>query len=289
MAIRGIYTAASGMLVQQNRLDIVSNNLANATTTGYKRDTSIDKAFPDMLLRRMEMHTVKFPYNEIPSIGAIDKAPVIGKLGTGVEQNEVFTIFEQGPLRVTNNSFDVALHGNGFFVVETPQGQQRYTRNGNFIIGTGNLLMTKEGYPVLGEKGYIRVQENNYRIDKQGRIFVNADLRDPVNGFVDVRENDWKGEVQLDEFKIATFEFPRYLKKQGDSLWNNTEYSGTQSFLSSDGDARPVFHQGYVEASNVNPIREMVSMIEVQRSYEASQKAIQTHDNATNRLLSLQT
>lgn len=286
MASRGVYTAATGMLVQQYRMDVISNNLANATTTGYKRDESIDKAFPDMLLRRMEKHTVNFPFNNVPTTGSIDKAPVVGKVGTGVEQNEIFTVFEQGPLRTTDNPLDAAISGDGFFVVDTPNGE-RFTRNGNFIIGNGNILMTKEGYPVLGEKGYIRVQDNNVRIDNEGRIMVNANLRDPVSNFVDARENDWTGEVELDRFKISTFDFPRYLQKQGDSLWVDTQYSGAPMALSVDNAQRPVFHQGVLEASNVNPVREMVQMIEVQRAYEASKKAVDSQDGDTEKLLSM--
>ncbi len=169
MGVQGIYTAASGMLAQQYRLDAISNNLANAVTTGFKREESIDKAFPEMLIRRMEEHVVKFPYNTIPSVGSIDKAPVVGKVGTGVEQNELFTVFEQGPLQVTENPLDIAISGEGFFIVDTPEGE-RYTRNGNYIIGNGNILMTKEGFPILGENGYIRVQKNNFRVDEQGRV-----------------------------------------------------------------------------------------------------------------------
>lgn len=279
-----MYTAASGMLAQQFRLDTISNNLANALTTGYKRDESIDKAFPELLIRRTDEHTVKFPYRIRPSVGSIDKAPVIGTLGTGVEQNEIFTVQEQGSLRETNNPADIALHGNGFFVVDTPHGE-RYTRNGNFILGEGNILMTKEGYPLVAEKGFLRLQTNNFRIDEHGRVFVNQDLRNPEGRFIDNTENGWEGEAILDQLKLVDFEFPRYLQKQGNSLYNYTEFAGEMYEL--DDQSKPVVHQRFIEASNVEPIRQMVEMIEVNRAYEAGQKMIQSSDESTNLLLSI--
>ena len=117
--LRGIYTGASGMVAQMHRMDVLSNNLANVDVTGYKRDTSISKAFPEMLIRRINDNGVyKFPF------GSVEVAPVVGKLGTGVEYNELFTVFEQGALKETSNPFDLALDGDGFFAVETPNGER---------------------------------------------------------------------------------------------------------------------------------------------------------------------
>lgn len=282
--VQGMYTAASGMLAQQHRLDAISNNLANAVTSGYKRDESIDKSFPELLLRKTDTEIVKFPYRMRPSIGSIDKSPVVGKLGTGVEQNEIYTVHEQGPIHETGNPADVALHGDGFFAVDTPYGE-RYTRNGNFIIGNGNMLMTKEGYPVLGENGYIRLQTNNFKIDEKGRIFVNADYLGSIGNFVDNDENDWQNTVLMDNLKLVDFENKRYLQKQGNSLYNATEYSGEGRLL--EDREKPVVNQRFLEASNVEPIRQMVEMIEVNRAYEAGQKAIRSSDESTNRLLSI--
>ena len=283
--VQGMYTASSGMLVQQYRLETISNNLSNALTTGYKRDVSIDKAFPEMLLRRRDEHTVKFPYRMRPSTGSIDKSPVVGKLGTGVEQNEIFTVQAQGSLIETNNPADIAISGEGFFVVDTPHGE-RYTRNGNFIIGGGNILMTKEGYPVVGENGYLRLQHNNFKVDESGRVVVNQNLANSEFPFVDTDENSWEGESIIDQLKLVDFEFPRYLQKQGNSLYNYTEYVGELYNLERDIE-RPGIEQGFLESSNVEPIRQMVEMIEVNRAYEAGQKAMQSADESTNRLLSI--
>lgn len=284
--VRGIYTAASGMITQQQRLDVISNNLANAVTTGYKREQSIDKSFPTLLIRSMGTYQTKFPLGVRPSVGSIDKNTVVGTLGTGVEQNEIYTVFTQGALEETGNPADIALSGKGFFVVDSPYGE-RYTRNGNFIIGNGNILMTKEGFPLLGEEGYIRVQRNNFKVNERGEVLVNADLRDPVENFVDIGENDWAQPVVLDSIRIVDFEFERYLRKQGDSLYTSNEYSGAAAAMQTE--LRPKVVQGYVEASNVEPIRQMVEMIEVNRAYEAGQKVLQSSDQSTDRLLSIRT
>ncbi len=171
--IRGMYTSASGMMAQQWRMDAVSNNLANVDTTGYKEDQAVHKAFPQLLLRRMNTNIVSLPISgENPVLGSMDKAPVIGKLGTGVEVNEIFTVFTQGAFQESGNPFDLALEGEGFFVVETPYGE-RLTRNGSFHIGPEGLLVTKEGYPVLGEDGPIQLKLNNFIVNQDGVIFYN--------------------------------------------------------------------------------------------------------------------
>ena len=137
--IRGWYTAVSGMRAQQWRLDAVGNNLANVNTDGYKREQAAFKAFPELLLRRMKDDGVY-----LHPFGSADAAPIIGRLGTGVELNELYVDFEQGALKETESDFDVALDGKGFFAVSTPWGE-RYTRNGSFQLGKEGFLETKEG------------------------------------------------------------------------------------------------------------------------------------------------
>ena len=122
--LRGIYTGASGMIAQDARMDAIANNLANVDQTGYKKDLTLFKAFPDMLLRRINDDGLG-----ITPAGSYDTMPIVGKLGTGVEVNEVYTQFDQGSLQSTENNFDLALEGQGFFTVMTERGE-RYTRNG---------------------------------------------------------------------------------------------------------------------------------------------------------------
>lgn len=275
--IRGWYTGASGMAAQQVRLDAIANNLANIDTDGYKRDVTVSKAFAQLLLRRMDDDGVY-----IHPLGSGDLAPMIGKIGTGVEANEVFTELEQGSLKGTDSDFDLALDGKGFLCVSTPQGE-RYTRNGSFILGKEGFLETKEGYPVLGESGPIRVKENNFQVDKDGRVWVNAAFQDDPLDLVGREQNDWQDTVLLDTIKIVDFETVRYLAKQGSSLWRETEESGPAEIIS--GQARPSVLQGFTEASNVNPVTEMVRMIEVNRAYEANQKTIQSEDASLGKLI----
>lgn len=270
--LRGIYTGASGMIAQQARLDVVSNNLANVDKTGFKKDLAVFKAFPDMLIRRVSDNGLG-----VTPAGSYDTMPYVGKLGTGVEVNEVYTDFDQGSLQRTENNFDFALEGRGFLTVKTERGE-RYTRNGSFTINQDGILMTHNGYPVMGENGIIRVQHNNFIVNERGEIMVNAAI-DP-NAVVGMADNDWSQPVVLDRLKLADFEKIRELKKEGDSLWKETEYSGPPI---QPGNLKVI--QGFLEKSNVNMIREMVDMIEVQRSYEANQKAVQTHDTELGRLI----
>ena len=160
--IRGWYIGSSGMNAQQNRLDTIANNLANVDTAGFKRDETSTKTFSELLLRRTEADGVyKTPF------GSADAAPIIGKIGLGVETNENYTVFEQGSFRGTNTNTDIALAGEGFFVVDTPNGE-RYTRNGNFILGKEGILLTKDGYPLLGENGEIRVPDDKFTVNEDG-------------------------------------------------------------------------------------------------------------------------
>ncbi len=255
--IRGWYTGASGMNAQQNRLDAIANNLANVDTAGYKRDVAVSKSFPELLLRRTEADGV---YNT--PFGSADAAPVIGKLGLGVETNENYTEFEQGSFRATQTSEDLALSGEGFFAVQTPDGE-RYTRNGNFMIGKEGILETKDGYPLLGENGPIHVKDDKFIVRQDGMIYA-------------------KNNELIDRVKVVRFDNERYLKKMGNSLWNSNEITGDAHIA--EGNERPRMLQGYMETSNVNVVNEMVKMIEVNRAYEANQKTIQSEDSMMSTL-----
>lgn len=251
--IRGWYIGASGMAAQQNRLDAIANNLANVDTAGYKRDITVQKSFSELLLRRADFDGVY----TIPS-GSADAAPIIGKLGLGVETNENYKDFTQGSFRATSSNTDMALGGEGFFAVQTPDGE-RYTRNGNFMIGKEGILETKEGYPVLGENGIIHVTDDSFKVSEDGMLYA-SDTSDII-----------------DRFKIVRFDNERYLKKQGSSLYQTNDISGLAHVA--EGDERPRIIQGYMETSNVNVVNEMVQMIEVNRAYEANQKTISSQDS----------
>lgn len=272
--LRGIYTGAAGMIAQQARMDVVANNLANVDQTGFKKDLTLFKAFPDMLIRRINDDGLG-----ITTAGSYDTMPFVGKLGTGVEVNEVYTQFDQGSLQRTENTLDLALEGRGFFTVNTERGE-RYTRDGAFTINQEGIIVTHTGYPLMGENGPIRVQENNFIINERGEVIVNAgmslDPRDPVS----MASNDWSQPVVIDRLKLADFENIRELKKEGATLYRETEFSGPALPA---GEIKVI--QGFLEKSNVSAVREMVDMIEVQRSYEANQKTIHTHDQTLGKLI----
>lgn len=273
--IRGIYTGAIGMIAQEARMDVVANNLANADKTAFKRDLTVFKAFPDMIIRRINDDGVG-----MTPAGSYDSMPFVGKLGTGVEVNEVYTQFEQGSLQRTENHFDLALEGRGFFTVLTERGE-RYTRSGAFTINQEGVLVNQSGYPVLGENGIIRVQENNFTINERGEILVNNALSLDPRDVVGMANNSWEEPVVIDRLKIVDFENIREIKKEGESLYRETEFSGPP--LPPAGELKVL--QGFLEKSNVNIIREMVDMIEVQRAYEANQKTIATHDQTVGKLI----
>jgi flagellar basal-body rod protein FlgG len=248
--VRGLYTGASGMIAQMKRIDVLSNNLANVNTPSFKRDSTIMKAFPEMLMRRINDDGVR-----VLPIGSYDLMPVIGKMGTGVE---------------------VSLEGEGFFSVATPEGE-RYTRNGSFLIDRDGFLVTKDGYQVLGENGPIQLKKNNFIVDEDGNVFENAEYSEDPSRLVSMEENEWNETVLVDRLKIVNFPKIRFIKKVGDSLYRETEHS-EESFIIEEG--RPKVYQGFLETSNVNPVIEMVNLIEVHRNYDANQKMIQAHDSA---------
>ena len=275
--IRGIFTSASGMKVMQSKLDIISNNLANVDKTGYKRDLAIMKAFPDIQVRRqMDDGLVVFP------LGSYDKMPFVGRLGTGVELNESYTVYSQGNLKETNNDFDFALDGKGFFTIETEKGE-RYTRNGTFTIDKDSYLVTKDGLKVLSEIGYIHIKKNNFIIDKQGNIYQNGEYAQDPERLVQKDENEWRDLEFIGRLKIVRFPRERELRREGNSMYYEDEFTG-QAYIAEENE-RPKVLQGFLESANVNPVTEMVQMIEVQRNYEANQKAILSHDQLLNKVI----
>lgn len=275
--IPGLYTGASGMKAQLHRMEALSNNLANVDVTGYKRDISVSKAFPEMLIRRTNDNGVyKFPF------GSSDVAPVVGKIGSGVEYNESFTVFQQGELQQTDNPFDVALDGEGFFSIETPRGE-RYSRNGSFHLSKEGVLVTKDGLPVLGEEGIIRIKKNNFVVDQKGNVYQNATFSGDPERLVSMEENEWENLELVDTLKVVNFDRPRFMKKEGSSMWTKTDESGEIRAAALGSETK--VEQGFLENSNVNPVTEMVRMIEVNRAYEANQKTITTQDNLSGTLI----
>ena len=156
--------------------------------------------------------------------------PIVGKLGMGVEFNENFTHFEQGPAQKTDNPFDFMLndqqHANpSFFVVLTDRGE-RLTRNGSFILNKDGNLVTPQGFPLMGEKGPIQVVKHNVLIREDGEIWINADIGNEPEAGASEKNNAWQNPEVLDKIKIRTVEFPREIRKEGDSFYTTTPESG---------------------------------------------------------------
>lgn len=181
--IRGIYTAASGMVAETTRTDTIANNLANGNTTGYKKDVAISKDFASILIRR---------------INDGQDAPTIGKLGLGAMIDEVATIHTTGAMHPTGNSLDFAVDGKGYFAVETPAGM-RFTRNGSFTRNAQGELVTSEGQRVLGQNGVIRIPDGQVTVDETGRLTVDG--------------------VNAGQLRVVEFANERELIKEGASLY----------------------------------------------------------------------
>ncbi|MEG6585105.1 flagellar basal-body rod protein FlgF [Dendrosporobacter sp. 1207_IL3150] len=185
--IRGLYTAASGMVAESIRTDATANNLANVNTAGFKKDTAVNKEFGEMLLHRI-------------NDGA--DASTVGYLGRGTFVDEVATIHTQGSMRHTGNDFDLAINGKGFFAVETDAGV-RYTRNGTFSKNIVGELITNEGHKVLGQNGPIRINGNKFTVGEDGRVLVDG--------------------VESGRLQVVEFENEKQLVKEGASLYSAGE------------------------------------------------------------------
>ena len=244
--IRGLYTAGAGMMAQMARQDAVANNMANVNTSGYKKQIAVTRAFPDMIISRLG-ETEKNSRNELEP-AAVEK---IGGLGTGVAIDKIYSDFSRGNITKTDNNTDMAINSNGYFAVQTPQGE-RYTRNGQFKINSEGVLTTNQGYPVLDNSNQPISIEGDFIVDEMGNISVN-------------------GEV-LAQLKIVSFDNPQYLEREGDNLLNGQQAVNLE---------RPGLLQGYIEASNVNAVKEMVELINVVRAYESMQKVVQSEDEVT--------
>ncbi|MFW6211081.1 MAG: flagellar hook-basal body protein [bacterium] len=165
--ISGLFTAASGLIAQTEQQDVISNNLANVNTTGYKKDTALYVSFPEMFLHRINDEKTTTPG------GMFEVLSPIGKVGKGVQLRSDGVrpaITQEGAFTETERPLDLSIKGNGMFVIDTPQGI-RYTRDGNFSLDAENRLVTQNGNVVMGHAGEIILEGTNIHIDEGGRVF----------------------------------------------------------------------------------------------------------------------
>lgn len=244
--VRGLYTAWTGMRNNQKKLDVISNNVANASTTGYKNQGVTSQSFDDMLGIKVRDRSVNYPMDE-----------KIGNMYLGVKIGEEYTDYSQGSLRETGNTFDLAIDGDGFFrvrVVDTNGNSHiRYTRAGNFTITRDGYITDADGNHLQSEAGDMMVPtDRTITIDKGGAVYAGNDL--------------------VDTLSIYDFEDYNFLKKYADTMYEPVEGA-------TEKDPSGVIRQGWLEQSNVNVINQMVQLINITRAYEANQKVVQTMDS----------
>lgn len=245
--VRGLYTAYTGMLNQQYRLDTITNNLANASTTGYKREGATSRAFDEVLAVKVKDS----------SVGYVNQK--IGTMSLGVKIGENYVDYSQGSFKETENTYDLALEGNGFFSIlfTSKNGEDiiKYTRDGSFITDVDGFLRTKDGDYVLNDSGtqiMLPTEAADVLVDKLGNIYADGEFVDTL-GIVDFEDYNYLAKDTGENYFIAV-----------DGA-TETEWSGEVA-------------QGYLEMSNINVVSEMVEMIEIARAYESNQKAVQTMD-----------
>lgn len=268
---KGFYTATTGMIAQQRRTEMLSNNIANASTPGYKADQSTVRAFPNMLLSAIEKNGKANLQNGFNPMAA----QKIGTIGTGVYMQETIPDYTQGQLVETGLKSDVALvdeylpvrgdddrTGGLYFRLQT-DGAEAYTRNGNFTVDSEGSLVTTGGNYVLSTTGEpIQVTSDDYTITEDGRVLENNELI-----------------AQLD---VAYVEDPDTLIKQDNGLYYSEDGNDLASAYD-DNDVAFSMRQGYIEQSNVDAGSTMTEMMSAYRSFEANQKMLQAYDRSMDK------
>lgn len=255
--IRGLYTCASGMLAEMARTDVISNNLANVGTFGFKKDRAVFRAFPEMNIHRFDDPAVTGT-----GLGRA-AVPFIGVLGTGASVDQTYVDFTQGEFITTSNPLDLAIKDEvpgekSFFQVQAPNGEFFYTRDGSFTINEEGFLVTKEGLYVMGEGGPINLGGGT-------KIVVNTEGEIYMDGRI------------IDRLRVIAFPQNAFFEKIGDNLFR---VQGQPS------ESNAQIIQGALERSNVNAVSEMVNLISAFRSYEANQRMITAHDETLAKAVS---
>jgi len=258
--LKGLYTAYTGMVNEQHRMDTLTNNLANSATIGFKKEGATSQSFQDVLAYKIK-----------DTSETANLARRIGAMSLGVKVGENYTDYSEGPITVTDNTYDLALTGPGFFNIEFTNKagdiSTKYTRDGNFTLTQEGYLVTKDGDFVLDNRGrHIQLDPKlSSQILESGAIYQDGRLRATIG--------------------LTDFEDYNYLEHYGENMFQTVtgaqEKPATAQILS-----------GYLEHSNVQVVKEMVDMINVSRAYESNQKVIQTYDSsleiAVNQLGKLQ-
>jgi flagellar basal-body rod protein FlgF len=263
MSGKGIYSALSGAMAQSQQLDTIANNIANATTPGFKGDKNTFKEYLTVLERAPDVNTVP----KIPaSIESFYDMQGTDKSYAAVDGT--YTDHTQGGVKATGNSLDIALEGKGFLEVLTPQGP-RLTRKGTMTLNQDGMLVTTDGLPVLRkdsgggdpkERTISFTNSGNVSFTQQGGIYQDG--------------------VNLGNLSIVEFENNDHLRKIGNSL-----YAATDTTVPQVANPQTQVHQGFIETSNVNIVKEMTDMIQATRNFESNQRVIKAYDEMDSRLV----
>ena len=262
MTIRSLDIGATGMLAQQRNVEVISNNLANMNTTAYQR-------------RRTEFHDLI--YQDLRRVGTTSSdagtvVPTGVQLGLGVKLAAVYRIHEQGNLTATDNTFDVAIQGNGFFQITLPTGDTAYSRDGTFQLDANGQMVTHDGF-LLQPGITIPTTAIDVTINDSGEVLAK------IQGQVALSN---VGQIQL-----ATFANDAGLQAEGDNLYTETPASGTPTTGNPGDTGIGSILQGFLETSNVNAVEEISNLISAQRAYEMNSKVIQTSDEMMGTLAAM--
>ncbi len=256
--INSLWISKTGMEAQQMQLDVISNNLANVSTTGFKRANAV---FEDLM------------YQNLRQVGSNSaeqsQLPTGLQLGLGVRTVATSRSFSQGSLQQSGNKLDVAIQGNGFFQVTMPDGTTNYTRDGSFQVDSQGRLVTAGGLPIVNG---VTVPANATSLT----ISTDGTVSATIPGAV--------APQSVGTIALATFINPPGLDPRGQSLFAETAASGQPNTGTPGANGLGTLMQGFLETSNVNVVQELVSMIQTQRAYEMNSKAIQTSDQMLQKL-----
>lgn len=259
--IRSLWIAKTGMEAQQTQMDVVSNNLANVSTNGFKKSRAV---FEDLL------------YQNVRQPGAQSSQqtnlPSGMQIGTGVRPVAVERIFTQGNPQATGNDKDLMINGNGFFNVLLPDGTTAYTRDGSFQRDNNGQMVTSSGF-VLQPAITIPLEAKSITVGRDGTVSVTLPNQTAPS--------------QIGSLQVSTFINPTGLESKGENLYVETGASGNPQTNTPGSNGSGTIMQGYVESSNVNVVEEMVNMIQTQRAYEINSKAITTSDQMLQKLAQL--
>jgi len=250
--IKGLHSGATGMEAQQVKLDVISNNLANVNTTGFKKNRA---DFQDLIYQTMKA----------PGTSSADgiENPVGTQIGSGVRTSDAQKIMLQGDMMVTNNPLDIAITGEGFFQIQLPNGEVGYSRDGSFHLDSQGVIVNTNGYPL----------EPNITIP-QDALHVNIGS----DGTVSVIQAGQTQASVVGNIQTASFINPAGLEAMGKNLYKATSASG-DSIIGTPGENNlGSLEQGFLESSNVKVVEEMVDLITTQRAYEFNSKSVQTAD-----------